>query len=228
MKLRTIIKIILCVLVPLVAFCLGFALSELRSSDQTEKMVSFQQPDQTDQIDDFHQFVYAYDTEQKLENYYKIHEEQFFDKTGFPPESSESREFMAMVRENGRPLVVVGPFSVFVKDDGTFSVREMQIQTGSISPLVELRIHEQSKYLTLFSSYEKGLRLPRFNAILRYSEDGIYKKGGFYISGEDGMPVRSYFDTRGVVVFDVMHVFENGNENTYHLNGLSWEKVTEQ
>ena len=120
----------------------------------------------------------------------------------------------------GRPLVAAGPFAVFVDNDsGEFSVREIQ----SLLPLVELESHEQSKRLLLLSSREKGWKLPRFRVNLKYSEDGLYERGGFSVYGEDGMLARIYFDTQGAGVFDKMYVYENDTPMVYRLNNFSWE-----
>ena len=106
-------KIALKMLVFLLVFCLGFILGELCSTDQT------------DQVDNSHQFVdvYVYDTEQKIEDFYTIFEKDFSEKTGLPPESPEAKEYMATVQKGfGRPLVAVGPFAIFVNhDDDKFS-----------------------------------------------------------------------------------------------------------
>ena len=205
------LKIALKTFVLLFVFCLGFILSMLFYADQ--------------QMDDIH--LYVYDTEQKIEDYYKRIEKHFLDITGALPESPVSREFVAMVRGQGRPLVEVGPFAIFVEESGTFSVREIQ----SLMPLVELENHEQSKRLYLSSSLEKGWRFPRFHVQLYYSEDGIYKRGGFSVSDrEDGTWERSYLDTKGTGVFDVMHVYdcENSVWTKHHLTDISWEQVEEQ
>ena len=210
-------KIALKIFVFLFVFGLGFILSMLLYTDR--------------QMDDFHLFVYAFDTKQKLADHYKMFERQFFDKTGLPPESPEAREWMALVKELGRPLVEVGSLAVFVNDNGAFSVREIQSvkqESGWLLPLIELENHEQSKYLRLYSSQEKGCGMPRFHASLAYSEDGIYEKGSFSVHKEDGRLARIYVDTKGTGVFDEMHVHENNVRFIYRLNDLTWGLVDEQ
>ena len=168
--------------------------------------------------------VYVYGTQQEIENYYTMRERDFFNKTGFFPESCEAREMIASIRSE-RPLVVVGPFAVFVDNNGgKFSVRERQ----SIMPLVELEIHEQSKRLFLVSSIEKGCIVPRFTASLNYTEDGIYEKSGFSVHRENGTLERIYIDTKGIGIFDIMRVYENGVQFIYRLNDLTWEKIAEE
>jgi hypothetical protein len=199
-------------------FGLGFMLGKLCSTEQT------------DQMDDSNQVAYAYDTEQKVEDFYKMFEIQFSEKTGLPPESPEVKEYMAMVRrEQGRPLVAVGQFAVFVDNDGgKFSVREIQSvkqEANLLLPLVELKFSEQSKRLCFFSSVEKCGRLPRFRTQLTYSADGIYEKGIFSVYKEDGTFERNYCDTQGIGVFNTKCVSENGALNIYHLNDLTWEKA---
>jgi len=210
---RRLCKNVLKFLALLFVCCLGFILNELRYRDR---------------LDGVH--FYVYDTEQKLDNYYRILEKQFFDQTKDSPELSEAREFMTMVRMGGQPLVEVGPFSFFLIEDGDrclFSLREIQTSM----PLIEFENRQrQPKRLQLSSSIEKGWGLPRFTSSLRYSEEGIYEKGGFFVSGQDGVPVRAYFDTQGTGVFDIMqmHVKENGEQITYYLSGLIWEREDEQ
>jgi hypothetical protein len=102
-----------------------------------------------------------------------------------------------------------------------------EIQSSVFSPLVELENYEQSKRVEFISSLEKGWRLPRFRTHLFYSEGNIYEKGGFFIFEEDGMPVRAYFDTKGIGDFDSMLNYENGVPVKYRLNGLTWERVAE-
>jgi hypothetical protein len=176
-------------------------------------------------MDDFRQMVYLYDTEQKVENHYKTLERKFLEDTRMPPESPEVKKLNASVREHGRPLVAVGPFGVFAGNDGCqFSVRELQTQF----PVVELESREQSKSLLFLSSLEKDWIVPRFHAQLIYSEDGIYKKGVFSVHGKDGIPERTYFDTKGMGLFDVMYVHENGSIYIYYLDGLTWELASEK
>ena len=211
--------IILKTLVFLFIFGLGFIISELRFTDQIYQM------------DNSHQFAYIYDTEEKIEDYYKMIERGFAEEMGLPPEHTEIKEFMAMVREQGRPLVVVGPFLIFASNDGnTFFVREIQSvkqEGAALFPLIMLEISDHAKNLNLYSSMEKGGRLPRFNANFIYSECGIYETGSVSLY-RDGMVERSYFDSKGIGVFDVMNVFENGVWFIYGLNGLSWKLQKEQ
>jgi hypothetical protein len=200
-------KIALTTLALLFVFCLGFILNESRYRDR---------------LDGIH--FYPYD-KHRLEYFYKKAEKEFCDKTGVSIESPEAKKYGAEMRKQGRPLAEVGPFCVFVADDGSqFSVHEI----SSLLPLVQLESRGQSKTLQLFSSLEKGRRFPRLDAIFRYSEDGIYKGGGFWIDGKDGMRKTSYFDTQGIGVFDVMRIYKNETRFTYHLNGLSWEREDEQ
>jgi len=204
---RKLRKTTLKILIFLFIFCLGFIISELRYT-------GFRQME-----DDFN--LYVYDTEQKLEDFYKSWQRQYLDKTGLSP---EAREWIAELREQGRPLVAVGPFAIFVDNDGNrFSIRELQ---PLWLPLVELEFHEQSKYLHLISSLEKSWVLPRFRAFFHYSEDGVYEKGTVSVHRKNGMPERVYFDTKRIGVFDVMHVYDYDSRvtNIYTLNGLSWEK----
>ena len=200
-------KVTLMVLVFSSIFCLGFILGKLNYPDIV-----------CDQMDDFHTHVYAYDTEQKLEDYYKEMEKVNIDELKVSRESPTAREIIAEIRGN-RPLVSAGPFVVFVDNDsGKFSVREKR----SLLPLVELESREQSQSLAFTSSIEKDRKLPRFSAQLFYSRDGIYEKGVFSVQGEDGISERSYFDTKGNGVFSYMVVYEDGVKVTYRLNNLSW------
>lgn len=217
---RRLLKITLKMLVVLFIFSLGFILSELRFTDRA------------DQMDNSYQFasVFVFDTEQKIEDFYRMFERDFSDENGLSSESHEVKEYMAMVRElQGRPLVTVGPFSIFVNNDGDrFSVHETQSvnsEGGRFLPLVELEISEQSKRLIFVSSQEKGGRLPRFYVQCFYSGDGIYNKGIFAVHGENGSPERIFFDTKGLGVFDMMYIFENGEMIKYRLNNLSWEQI---
>ena len=205
-RLRRIITIAIYALVVLLAYCIG----NFHGWKSREALI-------------LKSGVYVYDTEQKLEDFYTMFERDFFDKTGFPPESPEAREFAVLVRKGGRPLVAVGPFAVFVEDDsGRFSVREIR----SLMPLVELERNGQSKHLVLSSLLEKGSWLPRFQFSFFYSEEGIYKGGNFSVNREDGTVERLYMDTKKTGVFDVMHIldYEDGITNKYRLNGLSWER----
>ncbi|MCL2006067.1 MAG: hypothetical protein FWG73_07865 [Planctomycetaceae bacterium] len=127
-------------------------------------------------------------------------------------------------RADVRPLVEVGPFFVFLLDDGErswFSVNEI----SSHAPLVFLENQQQSKLLTFISSVENNMEMPRFIFDLRYSEDGIYERGRISVYGEDQKFERTYVDSEGTGIFDVMIVYENDVTNTYRLNGLVWEKV---
>ena len=134
-------KIILKTFLLLFIFSLGFILGELCSTDQT------------DQVDNSYPFwVYVYDTEQKVEDFYKMYERGFSEEIGLPPESPKAKEFMAMVRNQlGWPLVAVGPFAIFVNHDGDeYSVFEIQSVNEEIrvrSPLITLATGEQSKRL---------------------------------------------------------------------------------
>ena len=200
-------------------FGLGVIVGELRFTAQADH-----------QVDDSHQQVaYVYDTEQKVEDFYKTFETQFSEENGLPLESPEVKEYVATAREQfGRPLVAAGPFAIFAKDDGRkFSVHEIQSvkqEKGLLFPLIELETGEQSKRLHLHSSQEKGYQLPRFHAKFDYSEDGTYEKSNICLHEEFGKLVRFYYDTQGAGAFDRMVILENGTLTYYRLNGLSWEK----
>ena len=138
-------KIALKTFVLLFFFCLGFMISELRYSTLDHRM------------DDFHQFVYAYDTEQKVTDYYEMAERSL---AALPPaEFPVMREQIAHTRQF-RPLVTAGPFVVFMDNDSGFFAIEMQ----SRFPLVAMQNDGQTKRLQLLSSVEKGRALPRFHA----------------------------------------------------------------
>ena len=206
-------KIVLKSLVFLFVFSLGFILSELRFTDRRGN--SYQPAG-----------VFVYDTEQKIEDYYTMFERQFSKEEGKPLESPEVKEFMAMVREQGRPLVAAGPFAVFVDNTGgTFSVRDIspKLEGALFFPFVELKISEQSKRLDLISSQEKGGKMPRFRAQFVYSKDGVYEKGSFAVHREDETLERIYIDSKGIGVFDLMRVFENDVQYVYSLNDLTWK-----
>ena len=219
---RRLRKITLKTLVLLFIFSLGFILGDQCSTDH--------KVDNSPQ-----QFAYIYDTQQKIEDFYKVFERGFSEEKNLPSESPEVEEYMARVREDfGRPLVAVGPFAIFVNNDGsTFAVHEVQSvkqEKGLLLPLVQLKTSEQSKRLRLYSSQEKGCPLPRFNAQFTYSEDGTYEKGSFSVnSEEDGSPKRIYTDSKGVGVLDKMNVFEHeaGILFIYSLDNLTWELVDE-
>lgn len=173
-------------------------------------------------------YVYADSTNQKLEGYYQTMErtilDQALDQAGLSPESPEVRKMIANIRRD-RPLVMVGPFAIFVaNDNGEWSVRE----TPFLVPLIELKNNEQSKCLTVCSSLEKSWTVPRFVARFFYSEDGVYEWGFLSVWGKDGMHVRTYFDSTGSGIFDKMNVYENGVQVTYDLTDISWARVAEQ
>lgn len=222
-------KFALKTIVFLLLLSLGFILSELRFIGQAAQTV------QTNQMDNSHQFAYVYDTEQKISDFYKVFESDFSEETGLPTESPEVQNFMTKVRDRlGRPLAAVGPFAVFVDDDGEFSVHEVQSlkqEKGLLMPLVELKTSEQSKRLRFYSSQEKGIKLPRFNAQFIYSGDGTYEKGRYAVHREeDGALQRMYLDRQGIGVFDEMIIFEHehGVRFIYSLNNLTWELVDTQ
>ena len=204
MKLRLIIKIVLCLIVPLLAFWLGDFNGWTRLATLIEK-----------------HGIYVYDTQQqqKFEELFKKSERQVAKEMGLPPNSPEVKEFMTKILEHGRPLVAVGPFVVFVNNDGNiFSVHETQSvkqERGLLFPLVELDSREQSKHLGFTSSAEKGGKLPRFSSRLTYSEDGIYENGIIFIHREDRTLERAYFDSEGNGAFDVMLVFEPLYQNLW-------------
>jgi len=166
----------------------------------------------------YYQLVCVFDTEQKVRDYYRHMARAYFARERVLP----TREWLTLLSRE-RPLVTTGPFAIFVDDDGIFSVRELSFAHH----LVLLRSQEQYKHLRLFSLPEKGWFSQRFSVDLFYSEDGIYEWGYFAVFDEDKTRRRAYYDTQGIGVFDVMEVYENGTWHTYHLNGLTWERVDE-
>jgi len=129
-------------------------------------------------------------------------------------------EIIDFVRRE-RPLVRVGPFVVAASNDNRrFSVRE---QSSGLT-LVTLRSDGQFKYLTLYSSQEQGHNLPRFNATFIYSEDGVYKRGRFFVGRGEGGSARTYEDNTGTGVFDIMRSIDKNEFVTYRLNDLTWER----
>ena len=205
-------KIILKTLVFFFVFCLGYILCVVEVMYIRDRMNGIH--------------FYVYDMEYKIENFHKRGMEKASTSTGVSPESSAAKELIAGGRTNIRPLVEVGPFFVSLLDDGDsswFSVHKI----SSMVPLVLLENPQQSKRLNLYSSVEKSMELPRFMFSFHYSEDDIYERGSISVYeevGEDRKHVRTYFDSKGTGVFDIMRVYENGIENTYRLNGFVWTK----
>ena len=172
--------------------------------------------------------VYVYDTQQKLDAYYKMMEQTALDGLGLfsesPIEDPRVKEIFATLREE-RPLAVIGPLAVFLNNEsGEYSVREKPLY----SPLVTIRHHKQSKRLQFNSSIEQGWAVPQFGWFTSYSEDGVYERGIFFVHKKNGMPTRTYFDEQGTGIFDVMQVYEDGVQTTYCLTDFSWEQVDEQ
>jgi hypothetical protein len=208
--------------------CLGFVLGSWSHTVRHQIDNSHWNYPECNQIDDFHQFVYLYDTEQKLEDFYKMMVRVTLDETGWHPESPEARWTSDSLRHE-RPLVKVGPFVVFISNDNRrFSVH----QQSSRRPLVALSSDEspvtgeQYKLLTFASPLEKNWSAPRFMAHLRYSEDCVYKSGSFSVRVKEGFVDRTYHDDTGSGVFDTMGVWEDGAPATYRLNRLTltWER----
>jgi len=164
----------------------------------------------------------VYDTAQKLDAYYKSWEKAFLESEL----SSDVTENTFSNMRRMRPLAVVGPVAVFFDDNsGCYKVCEGDVY----KPLVMYdRSNERFNRLYLDSKVENGWQFSRFSGVLSYSKDGIYERGTFSFHRDDGMPARTYLDTKGIGIFDRMYVVENGIINTYHLNGLSWEKVADE
>jgi len=197
-------------------FFLGFILSELSYSVRHQNI-----DDQIDQIDDFHQYVYLYDTKEKLEDYYKKIASTRLDEAGLHPESPEAKQMLKFLRYE-RPLVRVGPFVVFANNDNNkFSVREQ----SSPMVLLSLESREQAKSLFLASLAEKDLRYPRFTALVTYSVEGVYEGSSFSIHREKVERRRSYHDLNGSGVFDRMNILNNEGSFRYRLNDFTWELV---
>ena len=218
------LTIVICLLILCLGVILGLVLSEL------SYMARYQQTDE--QIGDFHQYVYLFDTEQKLEDYYKTME------AVFPPGFPRTSDMMALVGRD-QPLVAAGPFVIFVdNENGDFSVRDSQ----SLMQIVvwgkpRWALDKQSKYLQLSSLLEKGWTEPRFIAGLRYSEDGFYEGGFFAFNRANGERDRTYYHSKESGVFDKMSVYEYDVDvpdkfvmptmYRYRLNGLTWEREGE-
>ena len=81
----------------------------------------------------------------------------------------------------------------------------------------------QSERWSLHSKREKGWNGARFQSVFSYSEDGVYEFGIVTV-WDKGRPVRVYFDTKGIGVFDRMDVYENDTRSIYDMKGFSWEK----
>ena len=204
-------KNILVIVTFLFIFCLGFILGRLQCTS----------PHQINE-------VYVYDSEQKVEDYYKMMEKSGFDALRLPPETPvvgpRVRSIITNVRRE-RPLVVVGPFVVFVNNDnGDYSVRENPL----LNALVTKQDREQSTLFQFESPIEKEWNISRFTLGISYSQCGVYERGILGIHKKDGMPSRTYFDTEGLGFFDRMDVYENGVQVTYRLTDTSWEQVAEQ
>jgi len=203
------LKIRTCLFVLCSGLALGFLLSELSYTSRHPKVGK--------QVDDIHQYVYLFDTEQKIADYYRAIETSWT-----LPECLFARQGMAR-RGRDRPLVTVEPFTIFINNDsGEVSVHESQ----SPMYLVRLRKIEQLKFLRLNALLEKGRELPRFGAVVTYSKDGVYKRSGVSLS-DDNSKLTSFDDSKGIGIFDTMEVWENGKKSIYSLNGLTWERSDE-
>lgn len=207
-------KIFFCLLM----LCLGFILGELRYATRHQIDDSNLCDTKCEQKDDCHQFVYLFDTKQKIEDFYR-------DELELYPENSFTRLSIDTMRRHERPLVRVGPFFIFASNDNCkFSVREQ----SSPQSLVSLENREQTKRISFSSLLENEWKEPRFRANFTYSKDGVYERGNFCVARKDGMTERVYFDDKGRGVFDGMHIFDSAYVFTkYRLNDLTWESLGE-
>jgi len=203
------LKIFICSLILCLGFILGFVISELSYTARNQQI--------DEQNDDIYQHVHLFDTEQKIAEHYKKMEAAWA-----PPESLFSRQARARLGRD-RPLVTVGPFTIFVNNDtGEVSVHESQ----SPLPLVELIKGGQVRILRLHGLLEEGLRYPRFFAAVTYSHNNIYKQCSMSLNRGNGLST-SFVDNNGMGVFDKMEVWDNGEKTNYRLNGLTWERSDE-
>ena len=215
-------KIAMKILIVLCIFCLGFIISELSYTARHQINDVHLNYQECDQIDDFHQFVYLYDTKQKLEDYYKTMKEVF------GSESIKARSLMNS-RTYERPLVKIGPIVVCASTN-TNGLYVRATSNRSVLMSLEsstLEGGEPSNKLLVLSSFpEKDLGVPRLNAYFSYSADDIYLGGNFGVYSEGGENY-SYFDFDGSGRFDIMQKidYENGVLLTYRLNGLTWEPL---
>jgi hypothetical protein len=211
------LKIVVCSFVfCLLSVTLGFALSELSYTARHQINEVHVSATACRPIDDFHQLVYFYDTEQKLEDYNKTMQNILTSKNDIA-----RKEFALMGRD--RPLVEAGPFIIVVNNvTGEFSVCDAQTH----SYLVEMRGVGQTKTMRLNGLLEKGQRFSRFFAALRYSEDGAYEGGNMSLRDDNGVSTY-YRDNKGIGVFDTItkEIIEDGVRAHYRLNDLTWERI---
>lgn len=228
------LKIFACLLILCLVFALGFSTSELSYTARHQQIA--------EKVDGVYQHVYLFDTEQKLDDFFrtngwvsfdelKLHSQSpearamidYLDKIGLDIETPEAREIIDFMRRE-QPLVRVGPFVVFVNNgSGEFTVREQSTD----SRLIALKIYEQEKFMTLYSPLEQDWSFPRFNANFTYSENGVYKSGWFSVWQGERESARTYYDTKGIGIFDVMRFIENDEFIRYQLNDLTWDRVEE-
>jgi len=203
-----------------VVFCLGFVLSELSYTARHQVVGLPLTLTSEGQIEDFHQFVYLYDTEEKIEDYHRV----YLAELGLFPESPQGRLFRGMLRE--RPLARVGPLVVYASNDNhSFIIRN----NSPRSSLVELYDHEQIKRMSLADLREKGYKFYQIAVRFNYSDDDVYTGGSYHLNTRDGRSIdRTYYDNTGSGDFDTMWVVEDGMFVVYRLNGLTWEREEPQ
>jgi len=217
-KLKRFYKFSLAIFFILFGVSLGLILSELRYSLRHKNNTFHLSRPTCDHIDDFHQFVYLYDTKEKLEDYNKTMARTRLDELGLQPESPEAEQMLKFLMYE-RPLVQAGSFVVFASSDNNkFSVREQ----SSPMTLLSLESREQTKRLILSSLSEKDRRFPLLTVYFTYSEAGVFERGNFSINRE-GVERRSYHDISGNGIFDKMNIINHDGMFRYRLNDLTWE-----
>jgi hypothetical protein len=125
------------------------------------------------------------------------------------------------------PRAVIGNIVIFCDEEcKNFSI----IRTDSqyISPIM-IWTEDNAGFQLIFNSIlEEGWITPRFSGSFSYSKEGQYYRSGLMFSEQPGINCRLYHDTKGEGVLDWMTYLHDGTLTKYHLNNLTYEKVSEK
>ena len=166
--------------------------------------------------------IYLYDSQEKLDQWFRDFEKDFVDSAIDMNLSKEKQNELLEKFRKDIPIAVVGKIGIFHnKNTGGYQL----VECGPHNPIAELGVFPEGREFRQFSGRVlEGAIMPHAVVYFTYGKDEPFVKSTYMVGNKDGSINRIYVDADGTGQFDIMIVNEDGNPVRYKMEGMTWVK----
>ena len=167
--------------------------------------------------------IYLYDTQEKIDQWFRDFEGNFVDASIDMNLSKEEQKELLEKFKNDIPIAIVGKI-VILHNNGTGGYQ--LFENGCGNPIAELGVYRPGREFRRVDSRVLGdTMMPHAIIFFNYDEEGAYVRGSYMVMNKDSTINRIYIDSDGTGQFDQMIVSDDNDAPIrYRMKGMTWTK----